>query len=272
MNYNARLYSKYSYVFVHNALYIIQSDKKIFNVNLESVNATAFDFKLDEITTTVRWLMSDIDDYDSNEKWEIFANYDLNSTKIHFLYQEKNWNTIEYEYDSQFKHWLLHTYEYRIYKKTNRFLCHGYVNNIWWYKDLDKEYKQDINYFIYNMWPHLLFWYADMIMWLIEWEKLLYNFNVEVESLKARKFNNRKIKDNTFDTLSSDHSLDYWMIVNNGKWNQHYWTIASIRRFIMETGRMFRCSINWYNRFIYWSSNIFYKEWNLFIHEVENSF
>lgn len=272
LNYNWRLYSKYSYLFVDNSLYIIQSDKQIMNVNIDSVNATTFNFKLDSVVKTVRWLMSDIDDYYSDDKWFIIANTDYNESKIHFFYQKKDWTTIEYEYDNEFKHWLLHTYNYRIYKKTNRFLCHKHVTNIWGYKDLDKEYKQDINFFIYNNGQILWLWFNDMMMWLIKWEKLEYNFDIEVDSLQALKNKHIEVKYNTFDTLPSDHSLDYMNIASLWRKNQHYWTITSIRRHLRETWRMFRLSINWYKRFIYWSSLISYKEWNPFVHEVENSF
>lgn len=357
LNYHWKLYSKYSYVCINNALYIFQNDKKFFNLNISNTNTTNFEVVLEEIWTTVKWLFSEVRNYIYDEennkslynynylnsidkeiyiwnnyalyKWEIFMNIDYNSNVIHIFYLEYEWviennilqylrikeNTVEFEYDNSYKHWLLNKYEYVVYQKTDQYLCMNYVNNIWWFTDLDKEYKQEINYFIYNYWSVIQFWFVDMMMWLIKWEKLLYNLDVEIESLRARKWKHKEIKDLTFDTLPSDHSLSTDVNMTNWKWipkevkiykpkyednksltddtridlkilnslnkwfeieyigrNQHYWNIASIRRFIMESWRMFRVSINWYKRFIYWSSNIVYKEWNPFVHEIENSF
>lgn len=267
LNYSWDLYSKYSYIFTDSSLYMVDSSKQILSVELESLNATAFNMNTKSIIKTVRWLMSNIADYDSPEKWEIYINDNKMDSKIHFLYQDSAGGTTEYEYDKEYTHWLLHTYQQHVYKISNQFLCNWSVSNIGWYEDLWIPYKQSINFTIKTYGLITKVWMIRMIMWISNDRPLLYNVDIDVESSHSITKKHIEVKDMTFDTMPVDHSTDLLNILNNWTDNSHNGNIVSIQRWIMMSGRFHRYDINWYDRFSYWYSYIVAVDSNIFVNE-----
>ena len=267
LEYDSKLYSKYSYTFNEWTLYILQADKMLMKIDTVWINGTAFNLSSSSTVESVRWLLSDIDDYDSPNKWELYVNHNKNDTKLHFLYNKKTGGTIEYEYDKVYKHWLLHQYEESIYKISDQFLCNWHVCDIGWYTDLWKEYKQSINYTIKT--PSLItkVWLVRMIMWISNDFPLKYNIDIDVESSHSVTRKSYKINHMTFDTMPIDHSLDFFNITNNGKDNKHNGVIASVQINPMMSGRIHRYDINWYDRFIYWYSYTLAVDSNIFVNE-----
>ncbi len=267
LNYDGDLYSKYSYVFTDSTLYIWQSDKQLVKVDISSLNATAFNLETTPITESVRWIFDSTDDYNSIDKWELFVNENKINWKLHFIYQKKDWTTIEYEYDKIFKHWLLHTYNSRIYKISDKFLYDWWVAKINWYTDLWEEYKQSINFTIQT--PNLItkVWLIRTVMWISNDMPLKYNIDIDVESSMSKTTRQIKVKNLTFDTMPVDHSLDMLNILSNWADNKHDWNIASIQRTIMMSWRYHRYDINWYDRFIYWYSYVLWVASNIFVNE-----
>ncbi len=265
LNYNSDLYSRYSYIFTDSTLYILQKDKQLVEIKLSSLNNTAFELWSENITKTVRWLFEDLADY-----WEgeIFCNDSKSNRFINFLYQS-NWDTINYEYDKEYSHWLLQTYEDNlVYKKSDQFLCDWHVSNESGYTDLWKEYKQSINFTISSKWHIIQIWLIRTIFWLLKEEPLLLDIDIKIESTHSIKEIKRTIRDMTFDTLPADHetSIEAFFSI---PWyrNTHNWNIASVQKPVMRSGRYIKFDFNSYNRFIYWYSYIIYKTSNIFLNE-----
>jgi hypothetical protein len=265
LNYNSDLYSKYSYIFTDSMLYILQKDKQLMEISLNSLNNTAFELWAKSIVTSVRWMFEDVADY---WEWKVFCNDSKSNRFINFLYQ-KDWNTINYEYDKEYNHWLIHTYEWNIVnKKTDQFLCLWHVSNIWWFTDLWKKYKQSINFTLWVKWHSIQIWLIRTIFWLLKEERLELDIDIKIESTHSIKEIKREIRDMTFDTLPADHelSMDAFFSIPWYK-NTHNWNIASIQKPVMRAWRYIKFDFNWYNRFIYWYSYLLYKTSNIFLNE-----
>lgn len=272
LNYNSDLYSKYSYIFTDSTLYIVQSDKEIAKIDVSSLNATAFNLDSTPIIDSVRWLLDDIEDYASPNKWEIYICASKNDRRINFLYIQKEGGTINLEYDKHYQHWLIQTYSQNVYKISDQFLCQWHVANIWWFTDFGEEYKQSINFTIQI--PSLITKVGLIrnIMGVSNDFKLQYNIDIDVESSHSTTRKSLKIKSFALDTMPVDHSLDMANVLNNWKDNKHNGTIASVQRTIMMSWRYHRYDINWYDRFIYWYSYLLWVPSNIFVNERNFSF
>ena len=272
LNYSSELYSKYSYIFTDSTLYIIQSDREIAKIDITSNDSVSFNLTVTPITDTVKWLLDDIDNFNSFDKWEIYVNRNKNDRRIHFLYVRQSWDTLEYEYDMEYQHWLLNTYTRTIYKISEQYLCNGSVSDISGYTDLWEEYKQSINFTIQI--PNLItkVWLLRMIMWVSNEFNLEYDVDIDVESSHSLTKRKLKIKSVALDTMPVDHSLDMLNVLMNWKDNKHDWNIASVQRTIMMSGRYHRYNINSKNRFIYWYSYVLWVPSNIFVNERNFSF
>ena len=268
LNYQNKLYSKYSYYFTSNRLYIIESNRQISNINISSLNSTAFNLETDNITETVRWLTSDIWEYNSEKHWEIFINKTFKDWIFHILYHPVEWWTIEYNYDDLYKHWIVNTYSNVIYRHTSKeFLIDGWVHTEWWYTDLWEDYKQDIN-FTLKQEPNLLkFLSIRNVFWINNEFQLKLNIEADIESSSSTKKVIHKIWWHTLDVMPIDHSLDMLNIFNNWNDNKNHWNIVSIQRRIFIAWRYCRVSINSTDRFIYWYSVVYAWNYKKFINE-----
>lgn len=100
-NYNGDLYSKYSFIFADQTIYMLQADKQLMQVDLIQNNNTSFNVAVKNILTQNRGKFEDL------SGGEIFIN--VNDRYINFLWVNGS-NTTNIQYDKQYTHWIENEY------------------------------------------------------------------------------------------------------------------------------------------------------------------
>lgn len=259
VNYNWDLYSKYSCIFADQTIYILQKDKQLKKVNISQSNTVSFDLVVDEAIPMSKWIFNSI------EWWEVFMNNEQRYLNILFV---KNWNTINFQYDKMYNHFIELEYTKELYLFSNRLLSNWYIFIEQWYTDMWVEYKQEINflidtqYFIYK--PYILrtlFWLIDSkldvelyIVWELWW-KLIKDY----KRLNNFVFDNRLNTTTTLDPLIDQDTSIYT--------NEYDWNIAMIQSRLLKQWRYIKIKYISNNRYVIWSSYVIADKHKTYINE-----
>jgi len=108
LNYNRRLFSKYSVLSYQWALYVLQDDKQFVKVDIINTSNTEYDVITTPVMTTVQWMLEWIE-------WEAFLSF--NEKQINIINPTLNW-TVSYNYNTLHEMWTIGEYDY-------------YVRNLW---------------------------------------------------------------------------------------------------------------------------------------------
>ncbi len=100
-NYNGDLYSKYSFIFADQTIYMLQADKQLMQVDLVQNNNTSFNVSVKNILTQNRGKFEDL------SGGEIFIN--VSDRYINFLWVNGS-DTTNIQYDKQYIHWIENVY------------------------------------------------------------------------------------------------------------------------------------------------------------------
>lgn len=252
VNYDWNLFSKYSCIFADQTIYILQSDKQLKQVDIVQYNSTAYDLKVTDVLLETPWLFNTLD------WWEMYIN--SNQRYINFLYI-KNWNTINYQYDKMYKHFIEQHYNKIIYKFTDHILSSNQIFIENWYADDWVEYEQEINFLINTEFlmykPYILRTIFGLVPNLFK-----VNLNIEFElwwkidtinkTLENFNFDNRLSTTITWDELLED--------TTNSESTEYNWTIVSIQSNLMKVWRFIRFKYYSQNRFMIGNSYVIADE------------
>ena len=106
INYNAELFSQHSCIFVDQAIYVMQKDRRLMQIDIVQSNSTSYDLVAKDMNQGTRWIFERV------QSGEVeFKSYD----KFMYLIHRQASTTTIYEYDKQLQHWIMHTYPVVIY-------------------------------------------------------------------------------------------------------------------------------------------------------------
>ena len=265
LNYNGKLFSKYSFHFSDSTIQILQNDNQLVEVNVTQVNSTSFELQTKNVMQLTRWLFEDL----SGGEVRITSS----DRFINFLYINGS-DTKNYQYDKQFQHWIVNTYKHRaIYYFGSKVIGDWFIAIEDWYTDNWVAYAQSVN-FSYKGFPNMsflnivrtLFWYVD--------NNFDINMKLDVEIDWRLISKDYPLKGYNFDQrLNVVPSGDEIIWYDDWTWFIEYdWNVVSIQNSIRKTWRYFRI---WYyslNRFIIWESFAIVTETNKpYINELSTS-
>ena len=100
-NYGGDLYSKYSYIFADQTIYLLQNDKQLVQVDLVQNNNTSFNVVTKPALTQSRGKFEDL------SGGEVFIN--SSDRFLNFLYVKES-DTLNIQYDKYYNHWIDNEY------------------------------------------------------------------------------------------------------------------------------------------------------------------
>lgn len=256
VNYNWNLYSKYSFIFDDQTIYILQKDKQLKQIDIVQNNSTTFDLIVKDVLSQTRWLFNELD------WWEVFIN--SSQRFLNFLYV-KDWVTVNYQYDKMYQDFMENEYNVPIYYFWDKILSDWkiYIEN--WIND---TYQQEVNFMIdTNMFmylPYIIrtnFWLVDNpfdvnleISFEIWWIK-----DIIQKRLNWFVFDTRLTNTLTWDELLEDEAPE--------EVNYYNWKTVSIQSNILKTGRFINFKYYWNKRFMIGNSYVVADKTKLFINE-----
>lgn len=274
-NYNGDLYSKYSFIFADQTIYMLQADKQLMQVDLIQNNNTSFNVAVKNILTQNRGKFEDL------SGGEIFIN--VSDRYINFLWVNGT-DTTNIQYDKQYTHWIENLY---VGKKIYSFgswawvLTDGAIFTEGGYLDGATAYSQEVNFSINGndtiYMPYMvrtLFWMLPN--WLIDVAEPKWEFDVDLDittdlgaklttlskTLSNFKFDSRLESVPTWDELIGfDGTLNEWI--------DYTGNVASIQIPIYKTWRYIYFKYTSSNRFIIGHSYVFVEKTKPFINEMD---
>lgn len=274
-NYNGDLYSKYSFIFADQTIYMLQDDKQLMQVDLVQNNNTSFNVVTKNILTQNRGKFEDL------SGGEIFIN--ISDRYINFLYI-KDGDTINIQYDKQYTHWIDNEYtDKTLYKYGSGagILSDGAIYTEGGYLDGETAYSQEVNFsmngneIIYM--PYVLrtlFWMLPN--WLIETSEPKWEFDITLD-IKTELWGKlstltKQLKNFPFDSrlenvVSGDEMI--WFPDDTQEWIQYNGNITSIQSNIQKTWRYTYFKYTSINRFIIGHSYVFTEKVKPFINELD---
>lgn len=260
VNYNWDLFSKYSFVFDDQTIYILQDDRKLFKVDITQNNTTTFDLVLTDALTGVKWLFHNLDG------WEVFIS--SWQSQLNFLYI-KDWKTVNYKYDKVYNDFMEDVYEEEIYFFDDEVLTNGWIFIEEWYGD----YKQEVNFTLdTNMYLYLPY-IVRTFFWLVD-NPFDINLEIEFEIWWVLDRIDKRLYQFDFDnrlstTLTGDDLIEWYEPVDDEpKDKQKYnWNLVSIQSNVMKTWRFINFRYTSDKRFCIWPSYIVSDKTKTYINE-----
>ncbi len=260
-NYDGNLFSKYSFINTEWTFYAIDLKKWLKQFDIVTFNATTYDIIEKEVTYNTRWL------FESLVWWEIYIDADDRFINFCNIY---NWNTIIFQYDKQYQHWLLQEYIWiKIYKYSSDKVCiTWWITNKIWFKDLWIDYKQEINFIISDWMKLIMPVFIKTYFWLTNISPIELDLDIQYPIWANIKTDKLKFKNYYFDT-----NLDGWAEIDNllwqeETWNSYNWNMVCLSKVIYRTWRNILFTYNSNNRFIIWESFLRIKYWKQSINEL----
>lgn len=255
VNYNWDLFSKYSFIFDDQTIYILQKDKELKQIDIVQNNTTTFDLKVTDVLVSTRWLFNILD------WWEVLIN--SNQRFLNFLYK-KSWNTINYQYDKMYRHFIENEYNKEIYYFWEKILSNWniYIEN--WIGG----YTQEVNFMIDTLYSmqtpsiiRTLFWMSDTALNINLDTTLEIGWTIDIVNkvLTWFKPDLRLTWTITWDELLED--------TEPNEASKYNWNIMSIQSNIEKTWRFINFKYHWTERFILWPSLVITKESRTFVNE-----
>ena len=274
-NYNGDLYSKYSFIFADQTIYMLQADKQLMQVDLVQNNNTSFNVAVKNILTQNRGKFEDL------SGGEVFIN--VNDRYINFLWVN-NANTINIQYDKQYTHWIENEY---VGKKIYSFgswagvLTDGAIFTEGGYLDGDLEYSQEVNFSINGndqmYMPYTVRTLFGMLPnWLIDTEEPKWIFDLALDVITdlggklqtfSKTLNNFKFDSRLETVPTGDELIGFPGSLDEGI--QYNWNIISIQIPIYKTWRYIYFKYTSINRFIIGHSYVFVEKTKPFINEMD---
>lgn len=106
LNYEHKLFSKYSILSSQWAMYILQDDKQFVKVNIIATSNSEYDIVTESAMANVQWMLDDID-------WDVYIT--KNDKYISIVNDKWDWTSISYNYNLLYQHWV--TWEYQTWVK-----------------------------------------------------------------------------------------------------------------------------------------------------------
>jgi len=274
-NYNGDLYSKYSFIFADQTIYMLQADKQLMQVDLVQNNNTSFNVSVKNILTQNRGKFEDL------SGGEVFIN--ISDRYINFLWVNGA-DTTNIQYDKQYTHWIENVY---VGKKIYSFgswagvLTDGAIFSEGGYLDGLVEYAQEINFSINGndqiFMPYTvrtLFWMLPN--WLIDVAEPKWIFDIDLEisldlgaKMKSIKKSLKNFKfDSRLESVATGDEL-IWFDWALNEWIEYNGNIASIQSNIQKTWRYTYFKYTSINRFIIGHSYVFTEKTKPFINEMD---
>ena len=273
VSYNGDLFSKYSTIFADQTIYILQKDLQLMQVDTKKVNISSYELTVKNVLLNSRWIFYWF------KWWEISIH---SSTKfLNFLYH-KDGDTINYQFDKQYQHWIINEYQWKIIYKIDdewKVLWTWKIYNETWYTDDWVEYNQEVNYSLnwsQKMYlPYIvrtLFWIKDL-----EWPlpKVDLDLIIQFDLWWRMEELNKKLNNFDFDsrlneiTFTADELI--WSDTIISEQNEFNWTIVSLQSNILKTWRFIRFKYNSINRFCIWPSYVLADSTKAFINEINTT-
>jgi hypothetical protein len=273
-NYNGDLYSKYSFIFADQTIYMLQADKQLMQVDLVQNNNTSFNVSVKNILTQNRGKFEDL------SGGEVFIN--VSDRYINFLWVNGS-DTTNIQYDKQYTHWIENEY---VGKKIYSFgtgawvLTDGAIFTEGGYLDGVTAYSQEVNFSINGndqiFMPYMvrtIFWMLPN--WLVDVLEPKWEFDVTLDITTDlwAKLNTytKPLSDFKFDTrlLAPTGDEELWLDGTLMTWADYTGNVASIQTPIYKTWRYIYFKYTSSNRFIIWHSYVFVEKTKPFINELD---
>lgn len=257
VNYNAQLFSTHSCIFIDQSIFVMQSDKKLMQLDIIQTNTTSYDIVAKDMNENTRWIFERVTDWVVEMKWY--------NKFFYVIHRTSAGKTTIYEFDKQLKHWLLQTYWFHIYWYD--YECYG-VNGIYnrtGDTDVWVDINQSVNYSLVGNTEILMPVVMRFMLWLHD-EKNDFKIKITFDLWWIREellFDIDDIKPDSY----FDPPVDVWVGIESALPNEFTGTIYSVQKSIYKSGRFINFSYYGTKRFIVGRTMIIYDKMQLFINE-----
>lgn len=258
INYNAELFSKNSCIFVDQAIYVMQKDKKLMQIDIVQSNSTSYDLVAKDMNQNTRGIFEKVTD------WEIeFKSYDRFMYVIH-----RKWDntTFIYEYDKQLQHWIIQTYPFYIYGYDREAYWVGGVYSRTGWSDVWNIIEQRVNFSLVGGMEILM---PTIIRTLIGRHSEPNNLQLSAWFDLGGVY---ETLDFNITNLAPDNALhppaDVWVWVDEPEPTVYNGYMLSNQINLYRSGRFINFTYYSNNRFILGKSMIIYDKMQTFINEL----
>lgn len=264
LEYNGRLFSRYAYLFDEGAMYVLQDDKSLVQLNVSQKDSNTFTITTQELSRSYRWLFE-------YAVWECYVTRHNNSLNFMVVDWE---STINYKFNLSLQSWIIDTYTTQVYHIGDKILTGGLsrwrVCTEEWFQDFGKDYEQEINFSVWNL---IKFTKANIIRTIfgldnkdrldleLEMESELWNGNSHSQTFKLHNYE--------FDNYTGDELDEDWL--TDDPEIKYTWSIASVQTPLIYAGKFIRFKYRSPNRFILWDSYFLTSESKLYANEIWTS-
>jgi len=270
VNYNGNLFSKYSTIFTDQTIYVLQDDLQLMQIDIVTNSTTSYDLNVKNVNINTKWV------FEWLEEWDCLIHDSTNY--LNFIFT-KDWDSIDYQYDKQYQHWLVNNYDnLTINKFKDDILLDWKICTVWdGFTDMWEPYKQEVNFNLNSWWTRLnmpyiirtIFWLVDSIFSV----NLDMNFEIGWKSLSMnRVFSNFDFDTRLSETLTWDEIIGYWTGTQlpYEEW-EYNWKTVSLQSTILKTWRYISFKYNSYDRFCIWDSYVLTDFTKPFINEFNKT-
>jgi len=238
LNYEYKLYSKYSVLSYVWALYVLQDNWYFVTLDINSVTNTDYNVKINIIHQ--KWMLDKL-------SWDVYIrHYD----KSILLLEQQSWNTNVFKYDTEYLFWNIHEYNRNVYWVEDK----AFWEELWtlWY---NKDVEQSINWSIW--WTDInimkMFYYVKFVVWYRDDELLDYLLDVTtyiwwIKETITHKLNNYTINREINKNISLWNWVMWWE-------SDTLWKIFSFTESVARSWDLFNITLRSNkNELIYWWS------------------
>jgi len=256
LNYNHKLFSKYSALSDQWSLYILQDDKEFVKVDIISVANGEYDLQTTDAMPEARWMLSEIEGEVFITKGDKYISI-INPSST-------PWQTISYNYNIAYQHWV--TWKHSHYIKSFWDYIYWETQFITWTDVVDQEIS-------FELWGDTLehmktCWFVKMILVAEEDKVPDYTLTIEKHIWWMKYTKDVQLKDYP---INNKILRDTWALGYEQFWNTELstpvkvddlWYIINVSVRINETADMFIFTLkNNNNKITYWGSVIWYRNW-----------
>lgn len=260
LNFNHKLFSKYSAMTEQGSLYLVQDDKQFVKVDIISVSNWEYDLQTTDAIPQSQWLLDELE-------WDVYIN--KHDKYIRIINPREDWTTTTYNYNSQYNHWDLTTYD----KKVKYIWEDIYWDTLYQFSNWDME--QEISF---SLWGDSLYYlktcyfvkfilvaeelkvpdYELTVDMYIGWKKITSTSSLNNYPISNNINANIDIKNNS---LSNEQFWNIWLYAE--ALPDDLWYIINPIVRINKSAELiiFTLRNKWSNTITYWWSVIWYKNW-----------
>ena len=258
INYNAELFSQHSCIFVDQAIYVMQKDRKLMQIDIVQSNSTSYDLVAKDMNQNTRGIFERVLD------WEIeFKSYDKFMYVIH---RKANNTTFIYEYDKQLQHWMIQTYPFHLYGYDREAYGVGGIFSRTWWSDVGNIIEQRVNFSLVG-WMEILM--PTIIRTLIGKHSQPNDLHLSAWFDLGGVYETLNFN---ITNLAPDNALhppmDVWVWIDEPEPNVYNGYMLSNQINLFRSGRFVNFTYYSNNRFILGKTLIIYDKMQTFINEL----